>query len=332
MDQIIDDWLRWLSGSRGRSDATIVKYRGYLTWFAEFLGERDLADVDLALLETFTGEHLFKVRGLKARSRSVAVAAIRNFFSWAVKHGLIGANPSVNLGYPSIGRRLPRSISLQDAEKLLHAPDLNTFIGVRDAAMISLLIGCGMRISGLCGLNQSSLIWTKDHKDRDRLIIRVLEKGGKERLVPAPSEAMLMLRAYLGHSELGSIDRYLPDGDQVLFVSTKNNLVPAHEYHGENRRIAPRSVNDRLEVYAKQVGVSMEFAHPHAFRHLYGTEFVESDVNLLTLKTLLGHERSDTTEIYTHLAMRKLTDDVERANPLGKMRTPVSDLLKQLGL
>lgn len=326
---LTEKWLEWLSLNKGRSDATIIKYRGYLLVFSDFLDKKTISEVDLELLENFSGKFLYE-RGLTSRSRSAAIAAIRNFFSWCTSKGLIISNPANDLAYPTIGRRLPRAISLQDAEKMLRQPDLDTFSGVRDAAMMSLLIGCGMRVSGLCGLNQSSLIFTEDHNQRERLIVRTLEKGSKERLIPAPTEALLMVRAYLGHSELDQIDRTLPNGDQVVFVSVANRKVPAHEYNGENRRFATRSVNDMLAKHAKDAGVSSDIAHPHAFRHLYGTELIESDVNLLTAQALLGHESADTTQIYTHLAVRKLIDEIHRANPLGKMRTPVSDLISHL--
>lgn len=327
----VEDWLSWLSVSKGRADATVVKYRGYLAELIAFLDGAPVTDIDLPKLEAFTGQHLFGKK-LSSRSRSAAIAAVRNFFTWLHRDGRIRSNPAESLEYPSIGRRLPRPISLSDAEKLMMAPDLDTFIGVRDAAIMSLLIGCGMRISGLCSLNESSLIFTKDHKGRNRLIVRVIEKGKKERLIPAPAESMLLVRAYLGHEELATIDRLLPNGDQVLFVSTRNYLVPPHDYRGEARRIASRSINDALAKYADQVGVDARVAHPHAFRHLYGTEAVESDINLISIKALLGHERADTTEIYTRLAMRKLTEHVDQANPLGKMRTPVSELIQQLNL
>jgi site-specific recombinase XerD len=328
---LIDDWLSWLQLNKGRSDATIVKYRGYMILFLEFLGDVQLCDVDLEILEKFSGKVLFE-RGLSSRSRSAAVSAIRNFFTWAQAKGVISNNPSENLPHPTIGRRLPRAISLQDAEKLLSATDLDTFIGVRDAAMMSLLIGCGLRVSGMCRLNQSCLIFTADENGHERLVVRVKEKGSKERLVPAPTECLLLLRAYLGHSDLSSIDRVLPDGDQVLFVSVRNRTVAEHDYHGEKRRYAPRSVNDMLTKYAKETGVSVDFAHPHALRHLYGAELMESDVNILSAKALMGHERADTTEIYAHIAVRKLTAEVERANPLGKIRTPVTDLINHLNI
>ncbi len=329
LDSQIEDWLEWLSLNKGRSEATIIKYRGYLDCFNGFLDGKNIGDVDLGLLESFSGKFLFD-RGLSSRSRSAAVSAIRNFFSWAKLKGFVKSDPSSSLSHPSIGRRLPRSISLQDAEKLLREADLDTFAGVRDAAMMSLLIGCGMRVSGMCDLNQSSLIFTADETGRERLVVRAKEKGSKERLIPAPIEVLLLLRAYLGHEQLESIDRLLPNGDQVLFVSIRNRFVPEHEYRGENRRFAPRSVNDMLAKYAKQSGVSVAFAHPHALRHLYGTELLESDVNILNAQALMGHENADTTAIYAHTAMRKLSAEVDRANPLGKIRTPVSDLVAHL--
>ena len=169
---VVENWLEWLAMNKGRSAATIIKYRGYLMVFNTFLEEISINEVNLDLLEKFTGKHLYD-RGLTSKSRSAAIAAIRNFFAWADSKGIVDVNPAADLAYPTIGRRLPRAISLQDAEKLLRAPDLDTFPGVRDAAMISLLIGCGMRVSGMCGLNQSSLIFTQDHNERERLIVRV---------------------------------------------------------------------------------------------------------------------------------------------------------------
>ncbi|PHS25941.1 MAG: recombinase XerD [Methylophaga sp.] len=326
---LIEDWLSWLLMNKGRSPATIIKYRGYLNIFKEHLGDSQIVDVDLDLLEDFSGKVLFD-KGLASRSRSAAVSSIKNFFSWLKLKNIISSDPSDKLAHPSIGRRLPKAITLQDAEKLIGATDLDTFIGVRDAAMMSLLIGCGLRVSGLCNLNQSNLMFTQDNEGRERLVIRAIEKGNKERLVPAPTECLLLIRAYIGHRELDVIDTSLPSGDKVLFVSVRNRTIPEHEYHGERRRFAPRSVNDMLAKYAKETGVSVAFAHPHALRHLYGAELMESDVNILSAQALLGHESADTTAIYSHLAMRKLTKDVDRANPLGKMHTPVTDLIPHL--
>ena len=117
-------------------------------------------------------------------------------------------------------------------------------------------------------------------------------------------------------------------GDQVLFVSTRNRTVPPHEYHGERRRLRRQAVVAMVKRHGK--GIPEEQLHPHALRHLYGTELREDDVDLITRQRLMGHADPKTTAIYDHLAMRKVTRDVDRANPLAKIRTPASDLLKQL--
>jgi site-specific recombinase XerD len=218
------------------------------------------------------------------------------------------------------------SLALEHAERLLTQPDIDTFVGVRDAAIIGLLIGCGLRVSGLCNLNESDLLWYHD-KDlgREVLTLRAKEKGHKKRLVPAPDEARL-LRTYLGHEVLEGIDRTLPSGDKVVFVSVRNRTLTEDRYYREARRITPSSVHDLIQRYGAAAGIPQAEAHPHALRHLYGTELAEAGVDLIERQQLFGHANPQTTAIYTHLASRRLREASERANPLGKIRTPVSEL------
>jgi integrase/recombinase XerD len=200
---------------------------------------------------------------------------------------------------------------------------------VRDGAIMALLVGCGVRVSGLVKLNQGHVI-EQVVEGKPRLFLRVIEKGDRERLVPVPPEADLQLRVYLEHPQLKEIDRSLPNGDLVLFVSTRNRSCPQHEYHGERRRLNRRAVLEMIGKYGKQQGIPEEQLHPHAMRHLYGTELAEDDVHLLVAQQLLGHVDPKSTQIYTHLAIRKLVTEVDRANPLSKMRTPTTDILKRL--
>ena len=165
----------------------------------------------------------------------------------------------------------------------------------------------------------------------ERLIIRLTEKGKKERLSPVPFEAALLVRAYLGHPELGDIDRVTPAGRRVLFVNIRNRSVPAHERYGENRRLRCNAVRQMILKYGEQVGIQKEHCHPHALRHLYGTELAEGDVDLLQRQALLGHEEPKTTAIYSHLAMRKLAATAEKHNPLARMtNTPARALANRL--
>lgn len=327
---LIEAYQEYLLYNRGRSRETATKYGGYLERLREHLqpAGKTITAASYEDLEEFSGLAMHQA-GLSPRSRRALVAALRGFFGWARERGHVATNPAAELPYPTAGRRLPRPMQLRNAEKLLMQPDLSDLAGVRDAAMMATLMGTGLRISGLCALNQGDLVFT-EVEGTEWLVIRVREKGDRERLVPVPHETRLLIRAYLGHPDLEAIDRTLPNGDQVLWVSLRNRTVPPHKYHGENRRLAARSFHDRIKHHSQAAGLPEDEDHAHAMRHLYGTELAESDVDVLTRQALMGHEDPKSTEVYTHLAMRKLSGVVEQANPLGKMNTPVTGLRRQL--
>ena len=190
---LIDQYLTWKQYNQGRSDGTVVKYRLYLMRLADYL-PGVLIDASREQLEVFVGFEAHK-DGMASRSRWAMVAAVRGFYAWLHRENRLRTNPAEHLQYPNAGVKLPTAASLQTAEKLLMAPDLETFKGVRDAAILALLIGGGFRISGLCNLNESSLLWLADGDQAERLVIKVIEKGRKERLIPMTIEARLLLRA-----------------------------------------------------------------------------------------------------------------------------------------
>lgn len=338
--ELVLAWLQYLQANKGRSPATADQYLTYLTrldaWCATPPPEPHLQpSVDDARcvtredLERFAGV-VAHAGGLAPRSRRVMVSAVRGFFAWAVDAGKIaGPNPAATLPYPKAGKPLPKQVSLQDAERMLMAAPVDTFLGLRDAAIMMCLAGLGCRVSGLCRLNESALVWL-DEEGEDALYIRFTEKGERERIVPAPHETALMLRAYLGHQDLATIDRTLPDGDKVLFVTTRNRQVEECDYHGEARRVSPYAVRDLIMKYGQRAGVPAKLCHPHAFRHLYGTELEESDVSLKVNQALLGHDDLKSTTIYIRTAVRKLRAEVDRANPLAKMSAPILQDLRAI--
>lgn len=329
MNRLFEEFLIFKAENEGRSDRTVRAYRDVLVRFEAFLEVKDPLKVSPDDLLVFCGPYAHK-QGLSAVSRTPWVAAIREFYRWAHSiKSLLPANLADPVTYPKKGRRLPRVMSLQSAERLMWAPDFNTFEGIRDAAMLSVLIGCGLRVAGLIGLNTGDLV-PLDVAGEIRLAIRTLEKGQKERLVPIPREADLILRVYLEHSDLAAIDRALPNGDLVLFVSTRNRTVPYWEYRGEARRFSQKGVWKMIQRHGASAGIPADQLHPHAMRHLFGTELAEGDVDLLTRQQLMGHADPKSTEIYTHLAARKLVGSIDAANPLGKIKTPMSQLLAKL--
>lgn len=329
---LIDDWLTYMEASRGRSMRTVEAYRAALMRLREFLAGKPLIDASGLELETFCGLWLHK-KGVIARSRKPYISAVKGFYAWLQKNKHCNGNAAANLTHPITNKPLPRAITLANAEKLMWAPDMSTFIGIRNAAMLSLLIGCGLRVSGLVNLNEGDF-QTLEIEGHLRLAMRVTEKGERERSMPVPREAEMLLRVYLGHEELANVDRNVKghrgQPDKVLFISVRSTRLAAHEHIGEGRRLTRKAISDVITRYGKRLGIPTNELHPHAMRHLFGTELQEEDTATLSIQELMGHADPKSTSIYTQLAMRKKMATVDKAAPLSKMRTPVSELLKRL--
>jgi len=322
--ELIDGFLGWLQHNRGRTEVTSVKYRGYISRLCDYYDGRPLGGLSLEELELFCGPVAVR-SGLAGRSRRALVAAVRGLFAWMYREHHITDNPSHKLPYPKAPGKLPIALSLEHAEKLIWEPDLGTAMGLRDSAIIATLIGCGIRLGGLIGLNQEDLSMSEGS-----LLLRTAEKGGRERVVPVPREAEILIQAYIGHPEIAAIDRRIPGGKRVLFISFNNRKVQDVDYVGEERRLSRSGVQRIITKYGRRVGIPRAVLHPHAMRHLYGAELAEDDVDLLIRQSLMGHRNPSSTKIYSHLATRKLILASGKSNPLAKMSTPVTELLKQL--
>ncbi|MBU2979021.1 tyrosine-type recombinase/integrase [Alteromonas sp. C1M14] len=330
MKNLIKEWLHFKLMNEGKSSETTKKYGYYLSLLEQFCdaeGVKGLA-ITTKQMEMFVGLFLHNKK-LKPSSRRTAVAAVKGFYKWLSSEGYIAHDPTVSLPYPASDKKIPVAMGLKNFEKLLQQCDLDTFLGVRDAAIIALLGGCGFRVGGIAGLNQSHIV-IYDYQGTDRMAIRVFEKGKKERMVPVPLEAQIYLRVYIGHPELNSINRTLANGDQVLFVSVQNRKVNEWDYYGENRRMGIRSIQKMIEQRGEKAGIPADQCHPHALRHLTGTEYAENDLDLITRQMLLGHSDPNATAIYTQMAMRKLTEQIDKANPLGKVSSAAGALISQL--
>lgn len=329
---LISQFLSHKEVSQGRSAGTVGTYRHRLSTLAAFLQARGkgLASADSEDLVEFGGMYLHQ-NGVAPRSRRPAIAAIRGFYRWLKRSGLIEDDPATRLEYPKIGRKLPHVLPAQYAEALFMQPDLETLRGLRDAAILGVLLGAGIRVSGLVGLNQEDLAVDRDQESgADIVSIRVTEKGGHDRLVPLPVESHLMIRAYLGHPDLAKIDRTLPDGKTVLFVSTQNRMVSPADYYGAARRLRTGSIRRMILRYGLQAKVPREYLHPHSFRHLFGTELAEGGIDVHLRQALMGHTSIESTLLYDKLSMRRLNAAVIKANPLVRIRTPVSGLVDEL--
>lgn len=330
-DEAIEAYLQHLQVARGRQARTAEAYRLALERLREFLDGKPFAEAEPLELETFAGIWLHK-RGVVAQSRKPYVSAVRGFYSWLRSRGLVKRNAAAELHHPKTGKPLPRALSLASAEKLMWAPDLNTFTGIRDAAMLAMLVGCGVRVTGLISMNVEDL--RQEQIDGQvRLVLRVIEKGERERELPLPREAEMLVRVYLDHDELQGLDRNVQARGRparVLFVNTRNTAVPEHERRGEALRLTRQSVWRMIQRYGEKAGVPAAERHPHAFRHLFGVELAEDEVDLLVRQTMLGHADPKSTAIYTEMTMRRKAKVMDASAPLAKMQTPVSALLKRL--
>lgn len=331
-DPLVLRWLAWLQHSRGRSVATLDKYLLHLerlrAWLLE-QGREGLLDATDDDLEDYCGLQAHR-RGLTPRARRPLVSAVRGFYAWVHQRGALADNPATDLAYPSFGRPLPTGMGLGNAERLLSAPGLETFLAVRDTAILAVLLGCGLRLSGVAALNESHLLWERDEHGHEQLVIRAREKGGVDRMVPVDDDTRMLLHAYLGHPELEQIDRLLEDGDRVLFVSTRSRHVPEHEYRGEARRLGASSIQQMVIRRGESVGIPRAELHPHALRHTYGTELAEGGVDVMGIAALMGHRDVNSSRVYVRLAARKLRQYVTGNTPTSKIHTPVSDLVAEL--
>lgn len=328
----IDGFMTHLAATKGRRPRTIEAYRMALAKLCEFMAGKPLLQATGAELEAFTGLWLHK-RGVVARSRKPYVSAVKGFYAWACLRGQLASSPATELQHPKLGKPLPDALSLASAEKLMWAPDLNTFKGIRDASILALMIGCGMRVSGLVDLNEGDLRNT-EIGGRVRLSVRVTEKGEKDRILPVPREAEMLLRIYLDHERLKAYERDVQDRagrpDRVLFVNSRNTAVPAHEYRGEAVRLSRQAVWRMIQRYGEAVGVPAAERHPHAFRHLFGTELAEDAVDLIMRQELMGHADPKSTAIYDAMSVKRKTKVMDSSGPLAKLSSPVSELLKRL--
>jgi len=328
---LIEKFLTHKEINQGRSVGTVNSYQHKLSKLVEFLdGQgKTLLQASTDDLVEFAGLHLHQ-RGMAPRSRRPAIAAIRQFYQWLSKRRIIRENVAAGLEYPKIGRKLPYALTLQHAERLLMQVDMSSLKGCRDAAMIGVLLGTGVRVSGLVRLNQEDIVFDQDPDKGEIRFLRITEKGGHDRLVPLPLESYALIRCYLGHHSIDKIDRTLPDGKTVLFISEKNRTVSPADYFGESRRLTTSSVRRMILRYGSKAGIPAEYLHPHAMRHTYGTELAEAGVDIHVRQALMGHKAVESTLIYDRMSIRRLSDAVDKANPLARIKCPVTSIVNEL--
>ncbi len=294
------DYLRHIEDGRQLSPNTVAAYRRDLDQFRTWVGTQHSdwkwADLDRLDLRSFLG-HLNR-RGLARRTISRKLSAIRTFYRWLHREGVVDANPARTVRSPKLDRKLPAWLSRSDVDRMFVLVENRAaeggFRGARDLAILETFYATGMRVSELQGL---------DTRDADLVgdQVKVRGKGRKERIVPLGSAAVRALRRYEPRrlEILRMCDR--PDRD-ALFISESG------------RRLGIRRIQDIVREYLDAVADAGELS-THSLRHSFATHLLDAGADLMAVKELLGHESLSTTRIYTHTSKEHLKKVYRKAHP-----------------
>lgn len=279
IDRFLDNlWLEF-----GLSHNTIQAYRGDLRGYSAYLSGRgeSLLTADRGNLLAYLGVRFRS--GVQASTSARFLSSIRRLYQFLLREREVSADPSADIESPKTSRALPKSLSEQEVEQLLVVPDHATALGCRDYAMLETLYATGLRVTELVGLSMSQLNLAAG-------VIRIMGKGGKERLVPLGEAAIEALNAYLRKGR-GAILRGRVSA--AVFVSTRGTSMTRQAFWQIIKR------------YARQAQISTPLS-PHTLRHAFATHLLNHGADLRSVQMLLGHRDLSTTQIYTHIARERL--------------------------
>ena len=290
LDQQIQQFATYLQTERDVSPHTLVAYRSDLAQFRTFVvhekGDSFSAqDVDHLLLRRYLAG---LAKDTKKSSIGRKLAAIRSFFRYLLRRGVIVKNPAELIATPKKEQRLPFHLDIDQATSLMETPDDEQKHALRDRAILELLYSSGLRVSELTSLDIGEL-------DLRSGMVRVTGKGGKERIVPVGSRALEALQKYLD-------DRSGDTAKGALFLNSR----------GE--RINRRSVSRIVDFHVMRIAAFKRIS-PHTLRHTFATHMLEGGADLRAIQELLGHASLSTTQKYTHVSIDRLMEVYDKAHP-----------------
>ena len=282
---LLDEFSDSLWLEDGLSRNTLESYRRDLNKFAGWLEQQR----GVTLLETMHADiqgflaHLFNKQQAKATSTGRAISSLKRLFRYLLRQNKITTDPTLQIATPKLPRSLPKSLTEQDVEQLLEAPDEQTPLGLRDRTMLEVLYATGLRVSELVTLSVAQV-------SLDMGVVRVMGKGSKERLVP------------LGEESLGWIRRYLAEGRPVLLTG---KLSDALFVTARAESMTRQMFWYLIKKHATNCGLNKSLS-PHTLRHAFATHLLNHGADLRVVQMLLGHADISTTQIYTHVARERL--------------------------
>ena len=294
----IDGFARWLMVEKGYSNNTVESYCRDLAEFADHAKVTEPGQIDTPMVRAF-------VYGLSTRNKSTSVArklsALRTFFRFLLREGVIAMNPVLPIAMPQHDRYMPAFLTVDEVFALVETPGATDTFFLRDRAILEMLYSTGVRVAELVGLDLGRLDLVEE-------AVRVIGKGNKERLVPVGTPALEAIRAYLPQRQqlVGNRTRRGREEEKLaLFLNNRG------------QRLSVRSVERLVGDYALRAGI-INRVTPHALRHSFATHLLEMGADLRAVQELLGHASLSTTQRYTHLNMDHLTRVYDQAHPLAR--------------
>ncbi|NOT83680.1 MAG: site-specific tyrosine recombinase XerD [Methylococcaceae bacterium] len=277
---------------QGLSANTLSAYSSDVHIFAKHLSGKELPDVTESDITAFLAKRFRE--GISNRSSARIVSSLRRFYGYLLREGLILIDPTALIEMPHVGHLLPVSLTEQDVELLLAAPEIAHSLGLRDRTMLELLYATGLRVSELVSLKVSQVSLRQG-------VVRITGKGNKERLVPVGEEAMSWLEKYMATARMLLLAARQSDD---LFVTSRASAMTRQAFWHIIKR------------YAKKAGITKELS-PHTLRHAFATHLLNHGADLRVVQLLLGHADLSTTQIYTHIASARLKDLHTKFHPRG---------------
>lgn len=296
MKDQIESFVYSIGMERGYSENTVDSYRRELTKFSLFLQKEKMNFINAGENDIMDFLRDEAEKGNSVSSRYHLVAVIKSFYKFLVQEGDLTDNPSSEISFPKKWKTLPKYLTLQQVEDLLSLPDTANKFGSRDKAILELMYATGMRISELSALTLNNIFM-------DELFIKVLGKGGKERIIPFGRTALEYLKAYIENAR----HEFLKPGKSCdcAFLNRNGN------------KISRQGLWKIIRGYSLKLGLT-ETLTPHTLRHSFATHLIEKGADLRSVQMMLGHSSLSTTEIYTHLAREQIQKIYSQLHPRSR--------------
>lgn len=292
-------YVRYLRLERCYSENTVEAYTHDIDYLLNYLRNENLKteDVKLDNLENFAAV-LYEF-GIASSSQARILCGVRSFFKYLVISGILKDDPSELLEAPTVGEHLPEVLSTEEIDRMEAAIDLSKWEGQRNKAIIELLFSCGLRVSELVNLKFNDIF------ERDKFL-RIIGKGDKERLVPISESALHEIKLWLYDRNLMKIK---PGEQDYVFLNRRG----AH--------LTRTMILIMIKRTAEEAGITKTVS-PHTLRHSFATELLKGGADLRAIQEMLGHENIKTTQIYTHIDITTLREEILTHHPRNMKKTP----------